>query len=106
MATSRLLKKELGFLASGCFPEKSHSLSAIKLSRINHLMKNFLLLGLALLAVGVMLYAGLNGIMKDHSYGFFFTFTGALTSIGLGMDVVNHLKVRVRKSTVRKLGRY
>lgn len=68
-------------------------------------MKNFVLLTLALIAVIVLLYAGLNGLMKNHSYGFFFVFIGSLTTIGLGLDVVNHLKVHVRKSNVRKLGR-
>ena len=67
-------------------------------------MKNSLLLGLALLAVIVVLYAGLNGLTKDHSYGFFFTFIGGMTTIGLGIDVVNHLKLRIRKANVRKLG--
>lgn len=67
-------------------------------------MKNFVLLTLALIAVIVLLYAGLNGLMKNHSYGFFFVFIGSLTTIGLGLDVVNHLKVHVRKSNVRKLG--
>ena len=64
-------------------------------------MKNFVLLTLALIAVIVLLYAGLNGLMKNHSYGFFFVFIGSLTTIGLGLDVVNHLKVHVRKSNVR-----
>jgi len=68
-------------------------------------MKNLLMLGLALAAVIIILYAGLNGLMKDHSYGFFFTFIGAITTIGLGIDVVNHLKIHVRKNNVRKLGR-
>jgi len=63
------------------------------------------MLGLALAAVIIILYAGLNGLMKDHSYGFFFTFIGAITTIGLGIDVVNHLKIHVRKNNVRKLGR-
>lgn len=67
--------------------------------------KNFLLLSLALLVVIALLYAGLNGITKDHSYGFFFTFVGGLTTIGLGLDVVNELRERVRKSNLRKLGR-
>lgn len=69
-------------------------------------MKNFLMLGLALLAVIVLLYAGLSGLTKDHAYGFFFTFVGALTTIGLGLDVVNQLKTSIRKSNVRKLGRF
>lgn len=67
--------------------------------------KNLLLLSLAFLAVITLLYTGLNGMTKDHSYGFFFTFVGAVTTIGLGMDVVNELRIRVRKSNVRKLGR-
>lgn len=69
-------------------------------------MRNFLMLGLALLAVMALLYAGLNGLMKNHSYGFFFIFIGALTTIGLGLDVVNQLKMHVRKTNVRKLGRF
>ena len=68
--------------------------------------KNLLTFCPALLAVIVMLYAGLNGLTNDHSYGFFFTFIGAVTTIGLGLDVVNHLKLQVRKSNVRKLGRF
>ena len=68
-------------------------------------MKNFLLLALAFLAVIALLYAGLNGLMKNHSYGFFFTFTGAVTTIGLGLDVVNQIKIHTRKNNVRKLGR-
>jgi hypothetical protein len=67
-------------------------------------MRNFVLLSLALLAVMIMLYAGLQGLMKDHSYGFFFTFIGAITTIGLGIDVVNHLKIHIRKSNIKKLG--
>lgn len=67
--------------------------------------KNLVLLSLALLAVVALLYVGVNGLTKDHSYGFFFTFTGAVTTIGLGLDVVNHLKIQVKKASVRKLGR-
>jgi hypothetical protein len=73
---------------------------------IKNLMKNILLLCLALVAVIAILYAGLNGLMKNHSYGFMFTFVGAVTTIGLGIDVVNHLKNHIRKATVRKLGRF
>lgn len=67
--------------------------------------KNLLMLGLAFLAVTALLYAGLNGMTNDHSYGFFFTFIGAITTIGLALDVVNHLKVHLRRASVRKLGR-
>lgn len=68
--------------------------------------KNLLLLGLALLAVTAMLYAGLNGLSNNHSYGIFFTFIGGITTIGLGLDVVNHLRLNVRRDDVRKLGRF
>lgn len=68
--------------------------------------KNLLTFSLALLAVIVMLYAGLNGLTNDHSYGFFFTFIGAVTTIGLALDVVHHLRLQTRKSNVRKLGRF
>ena len=67
-------------------------------------MKNLFLLSLTLVAVIITMYAGLHGVMKNHSYGFFFLFTGAITTIGLGIDVVNHLKVQVQKSNIRKLG--
>jgi hypothetical protein len=68
-------------------------------------MKHFLLLALALVGVIILLYAGLNGLTKDHSYGFFLIFIGSLTTIGLGIDVTNHLKIQIRKNNVRKLGR-
>lgn len=67
-------------------------------------MKNFALLSLALLAVIIMMYAGVEGLLKNHSYGSVFTFIGALTTIGLGIDVVTHLKIRIRKNNVGKLG--
>ena len=69
-------------------------------------MKNILVLGLALLAVIVILYAGLNGLTKNHSYGFFFTFIGGITTVGLVLDVLTQVKEHVRKSNVRKLGRF
>lgn len=83
---------------------KKHSLFQ-KYRPIDKYMKNLLSLILALLAVITLLYAGLNGLVQDHSYGTFFTFVGALTTVGLGIDVVNHLKIQIRKNNVRKLGR-
>jgi len=66
--------------------------------------KHSLLLSLALLAVTALLYAGVNGMTNDHSYGSFFTFIGGVTTVGLGIDVVNHLKTLVRRNNIRKLG--
>jgi len=68
-------------------------------------MKKIFVFLLALLAVITTLYTGLNGLMQDHSYGTFFTFIGAITTVGLGLDVVSHLKVEIRRNTLRKLGR-
>jgi hypothetical protein len=67
-------------------------------------MKNLFLLALALVAVTIVMYAGMHGLTNNHSYGFFFLFTGAITTIGLGIDLVNQLKIRERKSNIRKLG--
>lgn len=74
------------------------------LSPILNYMKKIFIFLLALLAVIITLYAGLNGLMEDHAYGTFFTFVGAITTVGLGVDIVNHLKLEARKNTLRKLG--
>lgn len=68
-------------------------------------MKNAFRLALALIGVMVILYTGLNGIEHNYSYGLFLTFVGGFTTVGLGLDVVNHLKIRIRRGNVRKLGR-
>lgn len=68
--------------------------------------KNLLLFSLALVAVIVMLHTGLDGLLNNHSYGIFLTFIGGITTIGLGLDVVNHLRLHVRRDNVRKLGRF
>ncbi len=66
-------------------------------------MKKFALLGLALIAVIIILHTGVQGLINDHAYGSFFTFIGALTTIGLGIDVVSHLEMGIRKNNIRKL---
>jgi hypothetical protein len=68
-------------------------------------MKNLTVLGLALILVAVMLYAGVNGIMRDHAYGPFFIFLAACTATGLSLDITRMIKERIRKSNVRKFGR-
>lgn len=69
------------------------------------LMKNLTILGLALVLVAVMLFAGVNGIVRNHSYGPFFIFLAACTATGLSMDITRHIKERIRKSNIRKFGR-
>jgi|EndMetStandDraft_4_1072995.scaffolds.fasta_scaffold417562_2 hypothetical protein len=68
-------------------------------------MKNLTALALAFVLVGVLLYAGINGVMRDHSYGSFFIFLGLCTATGLSLDVSKLVKERVRKANARKLGR-
>jgi hypothetical protein len=68
-------------------------------------MKNFAVLGLAIVLVGVMLFAGVNGVLRDHSYGPFFIFLAACTATGLSLDITKVVKERVRRANARKLGR-
>lgn len=69
-------------------------------------MKNLTVLFLAIIAVCVMLYAGIQAISNNYSYGPFMTFIGLCTAVGLSIDLFNHIQVRIRKSNVRKLGRF
>ena len=68
-------------------------------------MKNITVLGLALVAVAVMLFAGVNGILREHSYGPFFIFIAVCTAAGLSLDITKVVKEKLRKNHVRKLGR-
>jgi hypothetical protein len=68
-------------------------------------MKNLTTLILAFVLVGVMLYAGVNGILREHSYGPFFVFLAICTATGLALDVTRLVKQRIRKSNIRRFGR-
>jgi len=68
-------------------------------------MKNLVTYCLTLVAVGLLLFAGLDGLVRQTSYGMFFTFVGVFTTIGLGLDVTLHLKEQGRRNNLRKLGR-
>ena len=69
-------------------------------------MKNLTVLFLAVIAVSVMLYAGIQAIANNYSYGPFMTFIGFCTAVGLSIDLFNHIQLRIRKGNVRKLGRF
>ena len=69
-------------------------------------MKNLTVLCLAIIAVVLMLIAGYDGMSKNYSYGPFITFIGVCTAIGVAIDLFNHIQIRIRKSNVRKLGRF
>jgi hypothetical protein len=68
-------------------------------------MKNLTTLALAFVLVGVMLYAGVNGIIREHSYGSFFVFLAICTATGLAFDVTRLVRQRIRKSNIRRFGR-
>ena len=68
-------------------------------------MKNAIVLILAIIAVGVMVYAGVNGISRDHATGPFFIFLAACCATGLSMDVTRVVKEKIRRNNVRKFGR-
>lgn len=73
---------------------------------LRNTMKNLTVLLLAIIAVITMLYAGVDGLSKNYSYAPFITFIGACTAVGLAIDVFNHIQIRIRKSNLRKLGRF
>lgn len=68
--------------------------------------KSVLVFGLAVVAVVLMIYAGIDALNKDRSTsGLFFTFIGSCTAIGLGIDIAHHIKTTLRRNKVKKLGR-
>jgi hypothetical protein len=70
---------------------------------LSAIMKNYKYLSLAILAVVVMLYAGIDGIINQYSYGPFVTFVGGCTAVGVAIDLIQHVQLSLRKSNVRKL---
>lgn len=66
--------------------------------------KSIKVFGLAIVAIGVMIYMGVSGISVNHSSGPFFIFVGTCTAIGLTLDIINHIKARIRRNNIRKLG--
>ena len=58
-------------------------------------MRKWIVFGLALVAVLLMLYTGLNALSANQErIGLFFTFVSVMTIIGLAIDLVNHLRTR------------
>jgi hypothetical protein len=68
-------------------------------------MKNLTVFGLALVLVSVMIFAGVDGIIRGHATGPFFIFLAACTATGLSLDVTRLIKERIRRSNARKFGR-
>jgi choline-glycine betaine transporter len=58
-------------------------------------MRKWMVFGLALVAVLLMLYTGLNALSANQERtGLFFTFVSVMTIIGLAIDLINHLRTR------------
>ena len=68
-------------------------------------MKNWIVLVLAMVAIGVMVYAGINGITRDHATGPFFIFLAACCATGLSMDLSRVVREKIKNNKVRKFGR-
>lgn len=68
-------------------------------------MKNLIVLVLAIVAIGVMVYAGVNGINRDHATGPFFIFLAACCATGLSMDLNRVVREKIKNNKVRKFGR-
>ncbi len=67
--------------------------------------KNILVLALAVIAIGLMAYAGITGIARDHDTGPFFIFLAACGATGLSMDLNRFIKERIRHNKTKKFGR-
>jgi hypothetical protein len=65
--------------------------------------KSLTVIMLMIVLVVVMLFAGVTGIMNDHSSGPLFIFVGLCTAAGLSLDITKLIKERIRKGNLRKL---
>jgi hypothetical protein len=68
-------------------------------------MKNVIVFVLALTLVVVLFYAGVNGMLRGHSYGPFFIFLGICAAVGLALDATKLYREKVRQANARKFGR-
>lgn len=66
-------------------------------------MRSFKIFSLALLAVAAVFFIGVQQLSRNVSGGTFFVFVGACTAVGLTIDIVNHIRERIRRNNVRKL---
>ena len=63
------------------------------------------MLFLVFVLVAVLVYAGVDGLMKDHATGPLFIFLAVCTATGLTMDINRLVKERVRRNNIKKFGR-
>lgn len=67
--------------------------------------KNIIVLLLALVAIGLMAYAGVLGIERNSSTGPFFIFLAACGATGLSLDFNRFLRERNKQNRTKRLGR-
>ncbi len=60
----------------------------------NFPMKNLKVFGLAFISIVAILYIGADGLVANYSWGPFFIFIGACTTIGFTIDIFNHFKTK------------
>ncbi|MFZ6014618.1 MAG: hypothetical protein ACOYXT_30035 [Bacteroidota bacterium] len=66
-------------------------------------MKKITILSLAAIAIIVMLYAGVDGLLRDYAYAPMLTFIAACSAVGLSIDIAIHVKEIIRRNNIRKL---
>jgi site-specific recombinase len=66
-------------------------------------MHSIKVFGLSILAIAIIILMGIQQLPVNHDLGMFFVFVGGCTAIGLTLDLVNHVKERIRKNNLRKL---
>jgi hypothetical protein len=57
-------------------------------------MKDLTVFGLTLAGIASVLFIGANGLSSNHSWGPFFIFIGACSTIGFTIDIFNHFKTK------------
>lgn len=57
-------------------------------------MKNLTVFGLVLTVILTVLYIGVNGLSGNYSWGPFFVFVGACSTIGFTIDIFNHFRAK------------
>ncbi|RAW00125.1 hypothetical protein [Pseudochryseolinea flava] len=66
-------------------------------------MQSVKVFGLAILGVVIVIMMGVQQLPFNQNLGLFFVFIGGCTSIGVLLDLITHIKVRIRKNNIRKL---
>lgn len=68
------------------------------------MLRNITIFVLAAVAIAITVYIGVDGIRNNSASGAFFVFIGSAATIGLTIDIVLHIRTRIRRNALRKLG--